>query len=139
MNNLISQYLSIQTEYESKYGSDTIVFMEVGSFFEIYQVGKIGKAKEISNILNIVLTKKNKSNPDITEANPYLAGVPTISLDKHINRIADQNKYTIIIVEQTTPPPQVTREVTRIISPGTNTNTNTMQNNYWTITISRCN
>jgi DNA mismatch repair protein MutS len=131
VNNLISQYLSIQTEYESKYGSDTIVFMEVGSFFEIYQVGKIGKAKEISNILNIVLTKKNKSNPDITEANPYLAGVPTISLDKHINRIADQNKYTIIIVEQTTPPPQVTREVTRIISPGTNTNTNTTQNNFY--------
>ena len=39
--------------------------MEIGTFFEVYEVNnekeKIGKAKEIAELLNIQLTRKNKS------------------------------------------------------------------------------
>ena len=39
--------------------------MEIGTFFEVYEVNndklQIGKAKEISELLNIQLTRKNKN------------------------------------------------------------------------------
>lgn len=47
-------YFELQVACEAKYGSDTLVIIEVGSFFEVYEVNneemKIGKAKEFSNL-----------------------------------------------------------------------------------------
>ncbi len=60
-------YFELQRLFEKKYGSNALVLMEVGTFFEVYEVNndeeKIGKAKEISEILNIQLTRKNKNTP----------------------------------------------------------------------------
>lgn len=43
-------YFELQRACEAKYGPDTLVIIEVGSFFEIYEVNnesmKIGKAKD---------------------------------------------------------------------------------------------
>ena len=51
--------------YEKKYGKKTIVLMEVGSFFEFYGVSnnkeQIGDAKKVCELLNIQLTRRNKS------------------------------------------------------------------------------
>ncbi|MEA3288915.1 MAG: hypothetical protein U9Q04_01940, partial [Campylobacterota bacterium] len=62
---LTEQYFKLQQLFESKYGKDTVVLMEVGTFFETYEVNndeeQIGKAKEIAELLNIQLTRKNKS------------------------------------------------------------------------------
>jgi DNA mismatch repair protein MutS len=50
-------YFDLQLHFESKYGKDTIILIEIGSFFELYEVNndemKIGKAKEIAQLLNI--------------------------------------------------------------------------------------
>ena len=35
---LIDDYLEYQSKYEEKYGSNTIVLMEVGHFFEFYGI-----------------------------------------------------------------------------------------------------
>lgn len=47
-------YFELQAACESKYGPDTLVIIEVGSFFEIYEVNnekmKIGKAKEVAEV-----------------------------------------------------------------------------------------
>ena len=44
-------YFDLQRFFEEKYGKDTVVFMEVGTFFEVYEVNndeeQVGKAKEI--------------------------------------------------------------------------------------------
>ena len=65
-NKLLSEtYFELQAACEAKYGPDTLVIIEIGSFFEVYEVNnefmKIGKAKEVAEFLNIQLTRKNKT------------------------------------------------------------------------------
>jgi DNA mismatch repair protein MutS len=127
---LIEEYLDFQQVYQTKYGNDTIVLMEVGSFFELYEANGVGKAKEVADILNIILTKKNKNIKEISVKNPLMAGIPSVSLDKHLNVLSSLNKYTIVLVTQVTPTPNVIREVTEILSPGTKLNSFDSQNNF---------
>ncbi len=117
-------YFELQKYFESKYGNNTIIFIEIGSFFEIYEVNndelKIGKAKEIATLLNIQLTRKNKAIAENSIKNPLLAGVPTVSIERYISKLIDTKKYTIVMVKQKGTPPKITRYISNIISPGTN-------------------
>jgi DNA mismatch repair protein MutS len=117
-------YFELQEYFESKYGDDTIILIEIGSFFEIYEVNndklKIGKAKEIATLLNIQLTRKNKAIAENSIKNPLLAGVPTVSIERYIARLIATKRYTIVIVKQKGTPPKITRYISNIISPGTN-------------------
>lgn len=117
---IIEQYFEAQERAIELYGENTVIFMEVGAFFEIYQSDKVGLAQEISNSLNIVLTRKNKNITKVDLKNPALCGVPTVSLDKHLDKLTQENKWTIIFVTQVGESPNITREVSKIISPGTN-------------------
>ena len=117
-------YFELQEFFENRYGSNTLVFMEIGSFFEVYEVNnetkQLGKAKEISELLNIQLTRKNKSILENSIQNPLLAGVPSVSVERYLNRIVQSKKYTVIMVKQKGLPPNVQRYISSIISPGTN-------------------
>ncbi|BCD61765.1 DNA mismatch repair protein MutS [Nitratiruptor sp. YY08-26] len=117
-------YFELQRFFEQKYGSNTVVLMEIGSFFEVYEVNndelKIGKAKEIAEFLNIQLTRKNKSIIENSIANPLMAGVPNFALDRYLSRLVQSKKYTIVLVRQKGAPPNVKRYIANIISPGTN-------------------
>ena len=117
-------YFDLQRYYETKYGKDTVVLMEIGSFFETYEVNnekeQVGKAKEISELLNIQLTRKNKTILENSEQNPLLAGVPSVAIERHLSRIIQAKKYTIVLVKQKGEPPHVSRYISNIISPGTN-------------------
>jgi DNA mismatch repair protein MutS len=124
-NRLLTEiYFDLQRHFEEKYGENTLIFIEIGSFFEIYGVNneelKIGKAKEIAGLLNIQLTKKNKSIAENSVKNPLLAGVPSISIDRYLARLIDMKKYTIVVVKQKGQPPNIKRYVANIISAGTN-------------------
>lgn len=117
---LTQTYFDLQRFFENKYGNDTIVFMEIGTFFEVYEVNndeeQIGKAKEIAELLNIQLTKKNKSIIENSETNPLLAGVPAVSFERYLNRLINEQKYTVIVVKQKGNPPKISRYVAQIIS-----------------------
>ena len=121
---LTEVYFELQTYFETKYGSDTVVFMEIGTFYEVYEVNnedlQVGKAKEMAELLNIQLTKKNKSIVDNSVKNPLLAGVPAVSFERYLSRLIQEKKYTVIVIRQKGLPPKVTRFVSQIISPGTN-------------------
>ena len=124
-NKLLTEiYFDLQAYYEERYGKDALVIMEIGTFFEVYEVNndarKIGKAKEIAELLNIQLTRKNKSILENSEANPLLAGVPAVSLERYLNRLIQSKKYTIIVIKQKGAMPNIKRYVSNIISPGTN-------------------
>jgi len=97
-----------------------LILMEIGSFFEIYEADNIGKAKEIAELLNIQLTRKNKSIPEISTKNPLMAGFPNHAIDRYLQKLIDEEKYTIIIIKQKGLPPKVTRYISDIISPGVN-------------------
>ncbi|CAM3414588.1 MutS-related protein [Arcobacter aquimarinus] len=117
-------YFKLQKLFEKKYGVNTVVLMEIGTFFEVYEVNndeeKIGKAKEIAELLNIQLTRKNKSILENSKENPIMAGVPAISFEKHLARIIAEQKYTVAIIRQKGVPPNVTRYLDTVVSPGTN-------------------
>jgi DNA mismatch repair protein MutS len=124
-NKLLTEiYFELQEYFESKYGKDALVLMEIGTFFEIYEVNndkqKIGKAKEIAELLNIQLTRKNKSILQNSTSNPLLAGVPAVSIERYLSRLISTKKYTIILIKQKGVMPDVKRYVANIISPGTN-------------------
>ena len=134
-------YFDLQQYFESKYGENTIILMEIGSFFELYEVNndelKIGKAKEIAELLNIQLTRKNKSILENSVQNPLLAGVPTVSIERYLSRLINRKKYTIVMVKQKGTPPNIQRYISNIISPGTNFEyqTETVESNLVSIIV----
>ena len=122
---LIDDYLEEQIKYENKYGSNTIVLMQVGHFYEAYGVDNESEninSKNMTNladIMNIQMTRKNKSINETSRGNPLMIGVNIYSIDKYIQILLNAN-YTIVLISQTSEPPYVKREVTNIYSPGTN-------------------
>jgi DNA mismatch repair protein MutS len=121
---LIEIYFELQEYFEKKYGENTVVLMEIGSFFESYEVNndqlQIGKAKVVSELLNIQLTKKNKNIAENSIKNPFLSGIPSIALERHLNKIVQEDKFTVVLIKQKGIPPKVTRYLDKIITPGTN-------------------
>lgn len=121
---LIEIYCDIQQLSEDQHGPDTLVLMEVGSFFEVYGVDNddmcLGKPKEIAEILNLQLTRKNKRIAENSLKNPLMAGFPTASFDRHMQRLTQLKKYTIVVIRQKGQPPHVTRYCDVVLSPGVN-------------------
>ena len=121
-NMLIDDYFTHQLNFENKYGKKSIVLMQVGSFYEFYGVNndfeKIGDAQTIAELLNIQLSRKNKSILENSRTNSLMAGFPLNSIKRFIN-ILLLNNYTVILVEQVSEPPNSRREITQIYSPGT--------------------
>jgi DNA mismatch repair ATPase MutS len=104
--------------------------MQVGSFYELYGYSDKGAdVDSVCNLLDIVSTRKKKSITTVDRLNPKMAGIPLFVLDKYMDILLDDG-CTIILVEQTTPPPEPKREVTRIISPATREIDNSVENNY---------
>lgn len=118
----IDDYIKYQLEAEQKYGKNTIVFYENGSFYEIYGVDndkeKVGQPKRVSEILNIAITRKSKKILENSRKNPLLVGVPVAHADKHIKTLIASG-FTIVFVEQTTRPPNPERGLTHVLSPTT--------------------
>ena len=122
---IIDDYLNEQQKYEKKYGKSTIVLMQVGHFYEAYGVDNEKEntnsenMKNLADIMNIQMTRKNKSISDNSRGNPLMIGVNIYSIDKYIQILLNAN-YTIVLITQISDPPYVKREVTNIYSPGTN-------------------
>ena len=117
---LHDRYFDWCTEYSKKYDT-CIVLMMVGSFYEMYSIKNdietVGAdLYSVCDLLGIQLTRKNKSILENSRSNPMMAGFPTGVLDKHVQTLIGAG-YTIVLVEQVTPPPNPKREVTQIISP----------------------
>jgi DNA mismatch repair protein MutS len=122
---IIDEYLDYQTQYTKEYGSNTCVLMQIGHFYEAYAVENEKEKTNaeniyrLSDIMNIQLTRKNKSIQENHRGNPLMIGVNLLSIDKYIQILLNAH-YTIVLIEQVTPPPEPERKVTEIYSPGTN-------------------
>ena len=118
--NIVDEYLDIHDKYVKKFGSNSIILMQVGSFHEAYSIDNRGPLlHKIGDEINCIVTRKNKKCIDKPSvSNPYMMGVPSHSLDRYLNRLIDNN-YRIIVIDQTTLPPNPVREVTGIYSRGT--------------------
>ena len=141
-NHHIKKYIEYHEEYQKKYGENTIVLMQSGSHFNIFSVinDEISKGPDIyhicQNILNNALqvTRQNKKNKEVSFSNCLLAGFPIYVVQKYENILLNHN-YTVVIVEQITPPPNPERGVTRVISPGTSMNDYNKNENHFLMSI----
>ncbi|PNR93676.1 DNA mismatch repair protein MutS [Petrotoga sp. 9PWA.NaAc.5.4] len=101
---MIKQYLDIKQEYK-----DSILLFRLGDFYETF----FDDAKKVSEILQIVLTKRN-GHP--------MAGIPYHALDNYLKKLLDCG-YKVAICEQVEDPHTakgiVERKVTRVLTPGT--------------------
>ncbi len=103
------QYMDFKRQH-----TDAILFFRLGDFYELfYEDAKIAHKE-----LDLTLTARNKQSE-----NPIpMAGVPHHSLDRYVQKLV-QSGYKVAIADQigeVIPGKVVTREVTRIITPGTN-------------------
>jgi len=132
---IIDTYINYTNKYKSLYGIKTVILMEVGSFYEFYGTETEGAdVKCISELLNIQCTRKDKSVSEISKKNHLLAGFPSYILKKYIDILVNEN-YTIVLCEQTTPPPKPKREITEIISPATYIDIQQTSNNNFLMSI----
>jgi len=116
---IIDDYLNYQDEYRKKYGDNTIILMQVGSFFELYSIiENCPFMSKISDICNIQISRKNKAIKEVSRNNPIMAGFPLYTLNKFVT-ILTENNYTIILIEQVSAPPNPDRKITEIISKST--------------------
>lgn len=131
---IYDDYITYTNDYRAKYGYDTVVFLQVGDFFELYAVQNDEESAgadifRVGELCNLQVTRKNKSLPENGRSNPYMAGFPLPIVQKHVQTLT-QNNYTVVIIRQVTPPPNVKREVTEIISPSTNMQTPSTDGNF---------
>ena len=120
---MMQQYLKTKEEY-----ADCILFYRLGDFYEMFFEDALTASKE----LEITLTGKNCG----LEERAPMCGVPYHSVDNYLNRLVSKG-YKVAICEQVEDPAQakglVKREVVRIVTPGTNLNTQALdesKNNY---------
>lgn len=118
-NMIFDEYEEYVRKYKEQYGDRTLVLLECGSFYEIYNDGSgLVDMREIGDLLNIQVSRRNKQIVEVNRTNYEMAGFPSHSLRKFVNVLL-QHQYTIVIVSQVTPPPNPKRGVTEVISPGT--------------------
>ncbi|MBQ8293194.1 MAG: DNA mismatch repair protein MutS [Bacilli bacterium] len=107
---MMRQYLTIKEDYP-----DTLVFFRLGDFYEMFFNDALVASKE----LEIVLTSRDAGTNN--ERVP-MCGVPHHAVENYIERLSSKG-YKVAIVEQMEEANNkkiVTREVTKIITPGTN-------------------
>jgi len=127
---IIDDYLNYEIEYRKKYGEKTLILIQVGSFFELYSINEnCSFMNKIGDICNLTISRKNKTIREVGKNNPLMAGFPLYSIQKFI-QILLNHQFTIVLIEQTTPPPNPERKITEIISPSTNINNNIRNGNY---------
>ena len=118
---ILDEYLSYYDTYMDKYGENIAVLFQCGMFYEIYGVEnemvQLGNVTKIAEILNIIVTRRDKKIKEVTHKNHLMSGFPLHSIDRFIQVLLNEN-YTIIVVSQVTPPPNPKRELTGIYSPG---------------------
>ncbi len=138
MKMIIDEYIDYMQKYKDQYGDKCIVFLQVGSFYEMYTIAEYNNNDydiyKIADICGIQTTKKNKSIKEISRNNPVMAGFPMHSVSK-FTQILLNNNYTIVIIQQGEDNKNVTRSVAEILSPGSNINITDKKSNYMMVVI----
>ncbi len=120
---MMQKYMETKEEYP-----DCILFYRLGDFYEMFFEDAVTASKE----LELTLTGKNCG----LEERAPMCGVPHHAVDTYLNRLVSKG-YKVAICEQMEDPKTVKglvkREVTRVVTPGTNLNVSALdegKNNY---------
>ena len=119
---LIKEYLDLTTKYKTDYGENSILLMQIGSFFEVYGIldkktGLITGSQilEFSRICELNVVEKNVC---VGKDNIVMAGFKDIMIEKYIKKIQESG-FTSIVYTQDHAAKNTTRSLAGIFSPGT--------------------
>tara|TARA_B100000401_G_scaffold438429_1_gene387041 strand:- start:4729 stop:7722 length:2994 start_codon:yes stop_codon:yes gene_type:complete len=107
---LIAEYYALTDKYIKEYGRKCVVFMQVGSFYEVYGTAENCETPlhDIAKICELKIASKH---------NPYLmSGFPLYQLDKFVRKLQDAAYTVVVYVQDET---QTNRIFANIYSPGT--------------------
>ncbi len=129
---MMEQYKAVKAQHPDK-----LLMFQVGDFYELFYEDAELAAKE----MEIALTSRDGGSD-----NPIpLSGVPIHSLETYLNKLLAKG-YKVVICDQTETATQarglVRREITRIMTPGTITDQEMLEesrNNYLAVVISKHN
>ena len=114
---MMQQFLRIKADHP-----DILLFYRMGDFYELF----FDDARKAANLLDITLTSRGKSNG---EAIP-MAGIPYHAADNYLSRLIKKGQ-SVAICEQVGDPATskgpVERKVMRIVTPGTVTEENLLE------------
>lgn len=117
---LAEEYLDYHDIYVKKFGKErTLVLMQVGSFYEAYSANNRGPdLNMLEELTDACIAHKGMDKSKFDYNNPLMWGFPIVATTKFMN-ILIENGYRLIIIDQVTPKPNITREVVAIHSPAT--------------------
>lgn len=106
---IIKQYLLLKSQYPNM-----LLFFQMGDFYELFY----DDARRISKLLKITLTKKGYSNNKVIP----MAGVPCHTVEQYLSKLVKMGE-SIAVCDQIkdiySEKKLITRQVVRIITPGT--------------------
>lgn len=116
-------YFQITQESQATYGPKTILFYQVGAFFEMYGVQdrqtKEIKKSPVEAFTQIAQLNISDKEIDTPEGTVVMAGFRDYSLDKYL-KVTTQAGYTAVVyIQNTSNPKAITRELYGVYSPGT--------------------
>jgi DNA mismatch repair protein MutS len=110
----MQQYVDFKSAHE-----DALLFFRMGDFYELF----FEDAKTAAELLDLTLTSRNRNDP-----NPIpMCGIPYHALRPYVARLLEAGKKVAVCEQLELPEKGIARrEVTRVISPGTNLDEETL-------------
>ena len=119
---IVGDYLSLTTQHKREYGDQTIILMQVGSFFEVYAVQEAdgsysgSSITEFSRINEMMIAAKTNTTHNGKPV--VMAGFGLTVLEKNVKKLQEQG-FTVVVYEQDIQGKNTSRSLVEIISPGT--------------------
>jgi DNA mismatch repair protein MutS len=119
---LIKEYFDLTKGFFEEYGNNTILLMQVGSFFEVYGIhdeksGTIigSKIVDFSKICELNIVDKNTC---VGKDNVVMAGFKDLQIEKYIKKIQNAG-FTAVVYTQDEAAKNTKRSLAGVFSPGT--------------------
>lgn len=127
---LIKEYFDLSKSFQDEYGKNTILLMQVGSFFEVYGILNQetnfisgSRIEEFSKICELNIVEKNTC---VGKDNVVMAGFKDMQIEKYIKKIQEAG-FTAVVYVQDEAAKNTTRSLGGIFSPGTYFHTETQK------------
>ena len=114
------RYFEEQEKYSKIYGDKTIVFFEMGKFYDAYCTKTKGylKLAELELLLNVHFIRREENSKKNPYNKPNQFGIHVITIKKHLTTLIE-NGYTIVLFDQKNDGEKIERECAGVFSPGT--------------------
>ena len=106
---LTQEYFHLLNQYQQEYGTNTILLMQVGSFFEVYAKDLSANIQAFSKLCDLNVVEKDKTKI-------WMAGFKDLQLERYLKKIQEGGFTAVVYTQDET---KTNRTLAGIFSPGT--------------------